>query len=167
RPGIQQALPDAGETGRLAGMTFPSFRHLFSRLLSIVCALIVATGMGGLSGGAARAATAGEPSGPIANGSAAEARVPSLRSLHAGADPVQQLASQPVECVDLSGAPEHHALVEAGRLLFRHPVVLGGWAADLGLSCESCHAGGRAHAQFHLAGRSDAPGSVDLDLADG
>lgn len=94
-------------------------------------------------------------------GTAADA-FPLLQWLHPGADPVQQLSAAPAECLDLSADPRTLLRIEAGRQLFRNPLLLGGEAARLGLSCESCHRGGTGNPAFFLAGISDAPGTADL-----
>jgi hypothetical protein len=44
-------------------------------------------------------------------------------------------------------------------------MTLGGEAARYGLSCESCHRGGRANALFFMEGLSGAPGTADVTSA--
>ncbi|MDB5429081.1 MAG: hypothetical protein JWP35_197 [Caulobacter sp.] len=82
-----------------------------------------------------------------------------LRWLAAGADPVTEAATRPVECL----APGEHSLpVEIGRAAFRSPLLLGGQASRAGLSCEACHRNGRTNAQFSFPGVSGAPGTADV-----
>lgn len=68
-----------------------------------------------------------------------------------------ELTSAPGECLARSDEA-----VETGRALFRAPVLFGGPAARVGLSCEACHAGGRINRHFLLAELGDAPGTVDV-----
>lgn len=57
------------------------------------------------------------------------------------------------------------ARVEVGRAAFRTPMLLGGQAARLGLSCESCHSNGRRNPAFLIPGLSGAPGTADVTNA--
>lgn len=52
--------------------------------------------------------------------------------------------------------------VEAGRVLFRSPVLFGGPAARVGLSCEACHTNGRTNISFLLPELTDKPGFADV-----
>lgn len=54
---------------------------------------------------------------------------------------------------------------EVGRALFKSPGVLGGPAARLGLSCDACHANGRANAHFFLPELTDRAGHADVTSA--
>ena len=58
--------------------------------------------------------------------------------------------------------PAERARIEVGRAAFRTPLLLGGQAARLGLSCESCHANGRGNPAFRFPGLSGAPGTADV-----
>ena len=69
----------------------------------------------------------------------------------------RDLTQAPAECIVKTSDA-----VEVGRALFRSPVLFGGPAARIGLSCESCHAGGRVNAHFLLPELSDAPGTADV-----
>jgi hypothetical protein len=69
----------------------------------------------------------------------------------------QDLSTAPRECL-----PRTSDSIETGRALFRSPVLFGGPAARVGLSCEACHAGGRVNAHFLLPELSDAPGTADV-----
>lgn len=77
-------------------------------------------------------------------------------------DPVRAFATQPTECLRLPADPATAASVEVGRAAFRTPIVLGGHAARMGLSCESCHRGGRGNPDFQFPGVSGAPGTADV-----
>lgn len=86
---------------------------------------------------------------------------PALLRAQAWTAPGENLAS------DLAHAPrecltERSAAIEAGRALFRSPALLGGPAARLGLSCDSCHASGRVNARFFLPELTDRPGAADV-----
>lgn len=80
-------------------------------------------------------------------------------------EPTQALDAftrQSPECTALPGDPVALAQVEVGRAAFRTPLLLGGQAARLGLSCESCHANGRDNPAFRFPGLSGAPGTADI-----
>lgn len=77
-----------------------------------------------------------------------------------GSDPALALTSEPTECY--APAPEVRASAEIGRAAFRTPVLLGGQAARAGLSCESCHRGGRSNPDFLFPGVSGAAGTADV-----
>ncbi|KRB43927.1 hypothetical protein [Phenylobacterium sp. Root700] len=79
-----------------------------------------------------------------------------------GADPAAVLTVEPAECLTLFTDAAHRASVEIGRAAFRTPVLLGGQAARAGLSCESCHRGGRSNAGFLFPGVSGRPGTADV-----
>ena len=69
---------------------------------------------------------------------------------------------QPSECLALPGDPAERARIEVGRAAFRTPLLLGGQAARLGLSCDSCHVEGRGNPAFRFPGLSGAPGTADV-----
>lgn len=100
---------------------------------------------------------------------AAFAEVPQpLQALHwvaPDADPVAVFASQPTECVALPADPAAAQAVEVGRAAFRTPLLLGGQAARVGLTCESCHRQGRGNSEFLFPGASGAPGTADVTLS--
>ena len=75
---------------------------------------------------------------------------------------IETTTRQPRECLALPVAPATRAAIEVGRAAFRTPLVLGGQAARLGLSCESCHSNGRRNPAFRFAGLSGAPGTADV-----
>jgi hypothetical protein len=72
------------------------------------------------------------------------------------------LLMEPVECVSLPAEPDARRSVLAGRVAFRTPVLLGGQAARVGLSCASCHRNGRGNADFSFPGLSGTPGTADV-----
>jgi hypothetical protein len=91
---------------------------------------------------------------------AAPASAPVLREIawiDPAADPARIATHMPGECLARADA-----LIETGRALFRSPQLLGGPAARVGLSCESCHTEGRANAHFLLPELTDRPGMADV-----
>jgi hypothetical protein len=79
-----------------------------------------------------------------------------------GADLAAALGREPAECLTTPADPALARSVEIGRAAFRDPLLLGGQAARAGLSCESCHAGGRDNPRFRFLGLSGAPGTADV-----
>lgn len=51
--------------------------------------------------------------------------------------------------------------IRVGAALFKTPLLLGGQAAKLGISCHSCHSNGRRNPHFIFPAISDAPGTAD------
>ncbi len=49
-----------------------------------------------------------------------------------------------------------------GAIAFNDPLLLGGQAARAGISCASCHRGGRGNTAFIFPGISGAPGTADV-----
>lgn len=107
--------------------------------------------------------------GAAAFAAAAFAEVPQpLQALHwvaPDADAVAVFASQPTECLVRPADPAAAQAVEVGRSAFRTPLLLGGQAARVGLTCESCHRQGRDNPQFLFPGASGAPGTADVTLS--
>jgi hypothetical protein len=77
-------------------------------------------------------------------------------------DLAADLTQQPAECRTRSADPELERSAEIGRIAFRAPLLLGGQAARVGLSCSSCHRNGRTNAHFHFPGVSGDPGTADV-----
>lgn len=77
-------------------------------------------------------------------------------------DPVTVFASTPAECLKLPADPAKALSVEVGRAAFRTPLLLGGQAARAGMTCETCHSGGRSNPHFRFPGVSGAPGTADV-----
>jgi hypothetical protein len=77
-------------------------------------------------------------------------------------DIAADLSHQPTECSARSSDPALRRSEEIGRIAFRAPLLLGGQAARVGLSCSSCHRNGRANAHFHFPGISGDPGTADV-----
>ena len=77
-------------------------------------------------------------------------------------DLAADLTHQPSECRSrfADRALEHSA--EIGRIAFRAPLLLGGQAARVGLSCASCHRNGRNNTHFHFPGLSADAGTADV-----
>lgn len=76
---------------------------------------------------------------------------------------VETLTTEPGECL----TPPDFATPQAdriviGRAAFRAPLLLGGQAARIGLSCNSCHRSGRGNPAFIFPGLSGAPGTADV-----
>lgn len=69
----------------------------------------------------------------------------------------RDLTQAPGECL-ATRTPES----EIGRALFRSPVVLGGPAARVGLSCHACHSNGGMNTRFFLPELTDRPGHTDV-----
>ncbi|WP_430423689.1 hypothetical protein [Phenylobacterium sp.] len=91
-----------------------------------------------------------------------------LQALHwvtPDADPVASFASQPTECLAPPADPAAAQAVEVGRAAFRTPLLLGGQAARVSLTCESCHRAGRGNPEFLFPGASGAPGTADVTLS--
>ncbi len=84
------------------------------------------------------------------------------RWLAPGTDIVAALTQEPAECFLPSADPATRELESIGRALFYSPNLLGGQASRAGLSCSSCHSGGRASVSFFFPGVSGAPGSADV-----
>lgn len=88
--------------------------------------------------------------------------IKALRWLAPEADRARLLATEPAECLQISTDPAQARAVEIGRAAFRSPLLLGGQAARAGLSCESCHRGGRGNPAFQFVGVSGPPGAADV-----
>ncbi len=79
-----------------------------------------------------------------------------------GRDTVALLTREPAECLKRTKDPVAAMSVEIGRAAFRNPLLLGGQAARVGLSCNSCHRSGRGNPDFVFPGLSGAPGTADV-----
>jgi hypothetical protein len=84
-----------------------------------------------------------------------------LRWLAAGT-PVERLDRLPDECLAWPKGRNERRSAEIGRIAFRAPLLLGGQAARVGLSCSSCHRNGRGNRDFHFPGITGAPGTADV-----
>lgn len=93
-------------------------------------------------------------------------RFPESRWLRSSSDVLLQLNSQPAECLSTAVDEESRQTLDLGRAAFRNPGLLGVSAAELGLSCNSCHRSGRDNSRFFIAGLSAQPGSVDISSAE-
>ena len=78
------------------------------------------------------------------------------------ADIAADLTHQPAECRSHYADPRLERSAEIGRIAFRAPLLLGGQAARVGLSCSSCHRNGRTNPHFHFPGISGDPGTADV-----
>ena len=77
-------------------------------------------------------------------------------------DLVEDLTRQPAECLAWPKDAAQRNSVAIGRILFRSPLLLGGQAARVGLSCASCHRNGRTNPHFQFPGVSGDPGTADV-----
>ena len=84
-----------------------------------------------------------------------------VRWLAAGV-PVEQVNRLPPDCFRAPPDPKSRRSAEIGRISFRAPLLLGGQAARVGLSCSSCHRNGRGNPDFHFPGISGGPGTADV-----
>ncbi len=98
----------------------------------------------------------------------ASADRPGLRELkwiHPDTDPrvtITAMTRAPAECLTLPSDPEKARSLRLGRVAFRTPVLLGGVAARIGLSCDHCHRNGHGNPNFFIAGVSGDPGTADV-----
>lgn len=77
-----------------------------------------------------------------------------------GRDLAYAMTHTPRECSIAPG--EGIAQIEAGRALFRSPIVLGGPVARAGISCHACHSNGRVNERFLLPELTDRAGAADV-----
>jgi hypothetical protein len=84
-----------------------------------------------------------------------------FRWLAAGA-PLERLNRLPAECFKPPADAAERRSAIIGRIAFRAPLLLGGQAARVGLSCSSCHRNGRGNPDFHFPGISGAAGTADV-----
>ena len=75
---------------------------------------------------------------------------------------VKALTTIPAECLELPLEPRRAAAVKLGRVAFRSPVLLGGVASRVGISCDTCHRNGHDNPHFFVAGVSGQPGTADV-----
>lgn len=80
----------------------------------------------------------------------------------AAGTPIERLGRLPAECSRLPSDGSARRSAEIGRVMFRAPLLLGGQAARVGLSCSSCHLNGRGNPDFHFPGISGAAGTADV-----
>lgn len=79
-----------------------------------------------------------------------------------GRDAVAMLTREPSECLRRTKDPVAAMSIEIGRAAFRNPLLLGGQAARVGLSCNSCHRSGHGNPDFVFPGVSGEPGTADV-----
>lgn len=94
--------------------------------------------------------------------SADELPLRKLQWLAPGADRVAALTTTPAECFRLPADSRRAAQAEAGRIVFRSPLLLGGPAVQSGISCQTCHPDGQRNPDFFIEGLSGEPGTVDV-----
>jgi hypothetical protein len=76
--------------------------------------------------------------------------------------PVERVTQLPAECYRPPADPGERRSAEIGRVAFHAPLLLGGPAARVGMSCSSCHRNGRGNPDFHFPGVSGAAGTADV-----
>lgn len=74
----------------------------------------------------------------------------------------QALSREPAECLTWPTNEAARRSVAIGRIAFRAPLLLGGQAARVGMSCASCHRNGRGNPDFLFPTLSGAPGTADV-----
>lgn len=92
---------------------------------------------------------------------AADLPIAEARWLAPGAR-IRSLTHAPPECLRMPADPEVRRSIAIGRAAFRAPLLLGGQAARVGLSCAACHRNGRGNPAFSFPGLSGAPGTADV-----
>lgn len=85
-----------------------------------------------------------------------------LKWIDSDADAVAVLTTAPTECLVMPKDPDRARLARLGRVAFRSPVLLGGLAARVRLSCDSCHQNGHSNPTFRFTGVSGEPGTADV-----
>lgn len=115
----------------------------------------VATAICANVGGAALSANSGSSAPPLRE----------MRWIDPGlprAAVVRLLTTAPAECLVIPADPAALARIAIGRAAFGAPLLLGGQAARAGVSCASCHRGGRGNPHFVFPGVSGDPGTADV-----
>ena len=97
----------------------------------------------------------------VAADAATKLPIRDVRWLAAGV-PVERVNQLPPECYRPPADAKERRSAEIGRVAFRAPLLLGGQAARVGLSCSSCHRNGRGNPDFHFPGVSGAAGTADV-----
>lgn len=105
---------------------------------------------------------AGVALGLIAAAPPAAPPLRAMRWLAPGVDASIALTHRPTECLGAAADAETAYEIELGRAAFRTPLLLGGQAARVGLSCATCHRSGRNNPDFDFPGVSGAPGTADV-----
>lgn len=85
-----------------------------------------------------------------------------LKWIHSEVDAVAALTSQPPECFAEPATRDLARRARLGRVAFRSPFLLGGVAARVGMSCDTCHRNGHDNPDFFVAGVSGGPGTADV-----
>lgn len=94
-----------------------------------------------------------------------ELPISELAWTHPSADIIAQLIEAPAECLRTPQSADDQLHIDIGRAAFHSPLLFGGQAARLGLSCASCHRGGGDNPAFFIDGLSGAPGTADVTSA--
>lgn len=99
-----------------------------------------------------------------ATGAQADVSEPLLSDLvwlHKDADPIIALTMAPPEPNASNDRFAETNEYELGRLAFRSPTTLGGLAARMNMSCQTCHTNGGRNREFFAATLSTEPGTFD------
>ena len=89
-------------------------------------------------------------------------RFPESTWLNTDEDILNHLSFQPVECINTEAYSSNTYQIDAGKAAFNTPALLGGQAARMGISCNTCHRSGQDNPDFFIAGISDSPGRLDV-----
>lgn len=82
--------------------------------------------------------------------------------IHEDADLIAELTTTRAECGVASADADPMHAVRLGRVAFRSPVLLGGLAARVGMSCNTCHPNGHENPAFFVVGVTGKPGTADV-----
>ena len=93
---------------------------------------------------------------------AEQPRIAGLKWIHPDADAVEVLSQVRPECSVTPRDAERARRLRLGRIAFRSPRLLGGVAARVGMSCDSCHRNGHDNPTFHFSGVSGEAGTADV-----
>lgn len=88
--------------------------------------------------------------------------IAALKWLDPSVDAVVEMTMERPECFGLPPSAVEARLAGIGRIAFRSPALLGGVAARVGMSCDSCHRNGHDNPAFFIEGVSGEPGTADV-----
>ena len=98
----------------------------------------------------------------ISTASAEPPDIADSKWIHGDADLIAALTEIRSECRTATSDADRMHAIRLGRVAFRSPVLLGGLAARVGMSCNSCHPNGHANDAFFVVGVSGKPGTADV-----
>ena len=85
-----------------------------------------------------------------------------IKWIHEDADLIAALTRTRAECGVATANAERMYAIRLGRVAFRSPVLLGGLAARVGISCNACHPNGHENPAFFVLGVTGRPGTADV-----